>query len=94
MTIQTNISLLHQANDLPGKVLIPFSTNGGWPGHTIKDIKDMASKAGATAALDFQVQFDSTGGDQMQTSEKAVADWAVRVKDFLDERINFCKNEK
>ena len=28
-----------KAQDFEGKTVIPFMTNGGWPGHVIKDIK-------------------------------------------------------
>ena len=33
-------TFLHE-QDFSGKTVIPFMTNGGWPGHVIKDMKDM-----------------------------------------------------
>lgn len=38
------------------KTVIPFMTNGGWPGHVIRDIK--ASCPHADFACDMQVKFD------------------------------------
>ena len=35
-------TFLHQ-NDLSGKTVVPFMTNGGWPGHVIKDMKKTAA---------------------------------------------------
>lgn len=32
-------------NDFTGKTVIPFMTNGGWPGHVIKDMKDKCKGA-------------------------------------------------
>ena len=31
-------------NDFTGKTVIPFMTNGGWPGHVIKDMKASAKE--------------------------------------------------
>ena len=32
-------------NDFTGKTVIPFMTNGGWPGHVIKDMKEKQIKS-------------------------------------------------
>jgi hypothetical protein len=61
------------ANTWQGKTVIPFMTNGGWPGHVIADIKKACS--GAVFAQDMQVEFDSTGGSQMETPETEIAAW-------------------
>lgn len=61
------------ANTWQGKTVIPFMTNGGWPGHVIADIKKACS--GAVFAQDMQVKFDSTGGSQMETPETEIAAW-------------------
>ena len=37
-------TFLHQ-NDLRGKTVVPFMTNGGWPGHVIKDMKALCPGA-------------------------------------------------
>lgn len=31
-------TFLHE-QDFTGKTVVPFMTNGGWPGHVIKDMK-------------------------------------------------------
>lgn len=31
-------------NDFTGKTVIPFMTNGGWPGHVIKDMKEIVKE--------------------------------------------------
>ncbi len=64
--------------DLTGKTVIPFMTNGGWPGHVIKDMKKECR--GASFACEMEVQFDSTGGDHMETSEKKIEEWISQVK--------------
>lgn len=70
-------TFLHQHN-WAGKTIIPFMTNGGWPGHVIKDIE--AACKGARAVCPLQVQFDSTGGDRLVTSEREIEDWVERVR--------------
>lgn len=73
-------TFLHE-NDFTGKTVVPFMTNGGWPGHVIKDMKQMC--AGAKTACETQVQFDSTGGDRMETPESQIDAWAQNVKKLL-----------
>lgn len=65
-------------NDLSGKTLIPFMTNGGWPGHVIKDI--IALSKGTTSICPMEVAFDSDGGDQLQTEESEIKSWAEKVR--------------
>ena len=71
--------LHHQ--DLSGKTVVPFMTNGGWPGHVIKDMKKAC--AGARSACEMQVQFDSNGGDHLETPEAEIERWAQNVKKLL-----------
>ena len=73
-------AFLHQA-DLTGKTVVPFMTNGGWPGHVIKDMK--AACSGADVVCDMQVKFDSNGGDHLETPESKIEAWAQRVKALL-----------
>ena len=56
-------------------------TNGGWPGHVIRDMKKACT--GAKSACELEVQFDSTGGDRLETPEKAIRAWADQVKALL-----------
>ena len=73
-------TFLHQ-NDLTGKTVVPFMTNGGWPGHVIKDMKNACP--GAEFACKMQVKFDSNGGDHLETPESEVEAWAQSVKALL-----------
>lgn len=70
-------TFLHE-QDFSGKTVIPFMTNGGWPGHVIKDMKNAC--AGAKVVCDMEVQFDSTGGSRLETPEKEIDTWIEKVK--------------
>ena len=73
-------TFLHE-NDFSGKTVVPFMTNGGWPGHVIKDMKSFCK--GAKAACDMQIQFDSTGGSKLETSQDKINKWIQSVKKLL-----------
>lgn len=66
------------AQDFTGKTVIPFMTNGGWPGHVIKDMK--ANCKGAEFAHEMEIQFDSTGEAHLETPEKKIDAWIEAVK--------------
>ena len=40
--------------DLSGKTIIPFATNGGWIGHTLKDIEKSCKNVIVTNAIDIR----------------------------------------
>jgi flavodoxin len=61
------------SNDLSGKIVIPFQTHGGWAGHTLDDMKKLCK--GAKVEKGFDVQFDSTGGNELITSEAKINKW-------------------
>lgn len=73
-------TFLH-AQNFTGKTVVPFMTNGGWPGHVIKDMKNACT--GANAVFEMQVKFDSEGGDRLETPESEIEAWAQRVKTLL-----------
>lgn len=73
-------TFLHE-NDFSGKTVVPFMTNGGWPGHVIKDMKSFCK--GAEVVCDMQVQFDSTGGSRLETSKNKIDKWIQSVKKLL-----------
>jgi flavodoxin len=73
-------TFLHQ-NDFSGKTVVPFMTNGGWPGHVIKDMQKACK--GATACCSMQIQFDSTGGSRLQTPTAEIESWIKEVKEIL-----------
>ena len=75
------LTFLHQ-RDFTGKTVIPFMTNGGWPGHVIKDME--AECKGAKFAHEMKIQFDSTGGDRLETPERVITKWVADVKKDLN----------
>lgn len=56
--------------DLSGKTIIPFVTNGGWIGHTLKDIEKSCKNAIVTNAID--IRFDM---DKMVMPESNLKKW-------------------
>ena len=64
--------------DFTGKTVIPFMTNGGWPGHVIKDMKKACK--GASFACEMEIKFDSSGGDHLETPEKDIDAWVEQVR--------------
>lgn len=66
------------ANDWHGKKIIPFMTNGGWPGHVIADIKKACK--GAEFACEKEIRFDSQGGDRLVTPEAELNAWLNALK--------------
>jgi flavodoxin len=66
------------SQDWSGKTAVPFQTHGGWPGHTLKDMKKACK--GAKFANEKDIQFDSTGGSEMITTEKELDDWIQSLK--------------
>ena len=56
-------------------------TNGGWPGHVIKDMINACP--GAEFACEMQVRFNSDGGDRLETPESEIEAWARSVKALL-----------
>lgn len=75
-------TFLHEnAAELAGKTVVPFMTNGGWPGHVIEDMKKMC--AGASVRCPLEVRFDSTGGPRLETPEAEVEAWASNVGELL-----------
>lgn len=65
-----------------GRIVVPFMTNGGWPGHVIKDIQKVCK--GAKSACEMQIQFDSSGGDHMETNEREIQKWIECVKKLCE----------
>ena len=67
-----------EGKDFTGKTVIPFMTNGGWPGHVLRDMKKACG--GAQFACEMEVKFDSQGGDHLETSQTELDAWMERVK--------------
>ena len=75
-------------NDFTGKTVIPFMTNGGWPGHVIKDMKDKCK--GAAFAHEMQIQFDSMGKDHLETSEDVITEYETRFMELGQPIYQLC----
>ena len=80
-TMAPAVKTFFHGQDFTGKTVIPFMTNGGWPGHVIKDMKKACP--GAKTICEMQVQFDSNGGDHLETPESEIKAWAQSVKALL-----------
>lgn len=63
--------------DWSGKVMVPFMTNAGWPGHVIDDMG--LACPGASVVEPLEVRFGSDGGSLMQSPRRLVDEWAERV---------------
>lgn len=70
-----------RSNDWTGKTVVPFMTNGGWPGHVIKDMK--AACTGAAFACEAEIKFDSNGGDRLETPEIEIKKWVSSATELL-----------
>jgi flavodoxin len=76
-TMAPAVASLLSAQDLAGKLVVPFMTNAGWPGSVIEDMTEAA--APATVIEPMEVRFDSNGGSRMVTSQDDVDAWAGRI---------------
>ena len=57
-------------NDLSGKTIIPFITNGGWIGTTLEDINKLTK--GAHVKNEIDIVFEDSN---MKTSLVGLTDW-------------------
>ena len=80
-TMAPAVKTFLRGQNFTGKTVVPFMTNGGWPGRVIKDMK--AACPGADFSCDMQVKFDSNGGDRLETPESRINAWAQSVKALL-----------
>lgn len=63
-----------KTQDWKGKTIYPFATNGGWIGHTFKDIKDACT--GAEVKSGMNIKFDET---TLRTSVKDIENWIDKI---------------
>ena len=68
-------------NNWKGKVVVPFMTNGGWPGQVIKHMKQTCK--GASFAAEMEFKFDSQGGPNLETPRKVIDRWIQQVRDLI-----------
>lgn len=69
-TIAPVIRTFLKQNDLSGKKIIPFATNGGWIGRTFQEIKELCPNSNIENEMNIVFE-----GSNMQTSEKEVENW-------------------
>ena len=63
-----------KTQDWKGKTIYPFATNGGWIGHTFKDIKDACT--GAEVKSGMNIKFDEA---TLRTSVKDIEKWIDKI---------------
>lgn len=63
-----------KTQDWKGKTIYPFATNGGWIGHTFKDIKDACT--GAEVKSGMNIKFDEA---TLRTSVKDIENWIDKI---------------
>lgn len=64
------------------KQVIPFMTNGGWPGHVIADMKKACQ--GASIIYPMEIRFDATGGSRQETPQQEVDAWLEKIRQFVE----------
>lgn len=69
-TIAPVIRTFLKQNDLSGKKIIPFATNGGWLGRTFQEIKELCPNS--VIENEMNIVFE---GSNMQTSKEEVKNW-------------------
>lgn len=76
-TMAPAVKTLLEDHDFSSKTVVPFMTNGGWPGHVINDMKKAVK--GANVECPFKIQFDSNGGDTQVTKQADIEKWISKV---------------
>lgn len=61
------------------KIIYPFATNGGWIGHTFKDIKNALPNATLEKGLD--ILFNE---DNLRTDTKKIDEWINNIKTKIE----------
>lgn len=64
-----------EENNLSGKTIIPFATNGGWIGHTIKDIEKTCPDFHVKDAINIEFN-----GKNLVTDKKVIKNWIENIK--------------
>lgn len=65
-------------HDFTNKKVIPFQTHGGWPGHTLKDMRVHCKNA--KCSHEYAIQFDSNGKDHLITEISDIQKWIQSMK--------------
>lgn len=75
-TFAPAVKTVLSACDWSGKTIYPFATNGGWIGHTFKDIEKTC--VGAAVKNGLNIRFDE---DSLQTSTAHIDRWIAQIKE-------------
>ena len=62
-------------NNFAGKKIIPFATNGGWIGHTFRNIKELCPDSEVKNEINIKYS-----GDKLSTSMKEIEKWMEDIK--------------
>lgn len=60
---------------LKDKTIIPFQTHGGWPGHTLDDIKRVLRNSGCSVENFFQIEYDGEDPTRQITLPSEIDKW-------------------
>ena len=77
-TFAPAVKTVLSAVDWAGKTVYPFATNGGWIGHTFRDVEKACT--GATVQKGMTIRFD---GNTLRTSEADIDRWIKTMKEEL-----------
>ena len=77
-TIAPAVKTFLHSNNWHGKTVIPFMTNGGWPGTVLRDMR--AACCGASFVQEKEIRFDSTGGAELVTPQQEIDAWVEGVR--------------
>ena len=74
VTFAPAVKTFLESNDFSQKTIFPFATNGGWIGHTFKDIAASckAEEKGVTIKKGLNLRFD---GNAMRTPQSELNGW-------------------
>lgn len=74
-TFAPAIKTFFAENDLSGKTIYPFITNGGWIGHTVKDIEKACPNATIKQAIDIKFN-----GSDLSTAISEIKNWIDKIE--------------
>ena len=68
-------------HDFHGKIVIPFVTNGGWPGHVMEDIASLIP--GSLIRCPLTVTLDVAGKGTIEQSTPDLSEWLQQVRHIV-----------
>jgi len=77
-TIAPAVRSFVRSQNWQGKLVIPFTTNGGWPGEALDDLGKACR--GASVKCGREIRFDSSGGNDLVTPQKDIDRWLKEIK--------------